>query len=124
MRRQLQYDDAVEIERVGDITILALEGEFDAVNLSPATKQLEDLIESGDRKLIFNFHNLRLIDSSALGCLIRTHKKLAELDGECVLSEPSKVIHSAITTLGMDRFFKTFQSNHDAVEYFRHGDDS
>lgn len=109
----------MEIERVGDITVMAFEGDLDAVTLPTTASQVDDLIGTGDRRFVFNFHNVNLINSSTLGFLIKTRERLEEMDGALVLSEPAKVVHSAITTLGIDEVFNTFPSNAAAVDYLR-----
>ncbi len=114
----------MEIERVGDITVMAFEGELDAVNLPTMNSQVDDLIGTGERRFVFNFHNVNLINSSTLGFLIKTRKRLEEMHGALVLSEPAKVVHSAISTLGIDQVFDTFPSNAAAADYLRdHGGD-
>ena len=115
----------MEIERVGDITVMAFEGELDAFTLPTTARQVDDLIGTGERRFVFNFHNVNLINSSTLGFLIKTRRRLEEMDGTLVLSEPSRVVHSEITTLGIEQVFDTFPSNAAAVKYLRDqgGDD-
>ncbi len=113
----------VEIEReaVGDVTILALKGEFDVWNLSETREAVDDLIGAGARKLVLNLHGLTFITSSAVGLMIKTYRELKELDGELVIAVPSNYFHRTLTTLGVDQLFKVFPTNEDAVEYFDDG---
>ena len=91
----------IERKTAGDVTLLAFTGEFDAFNLPTISEKLDNLIQTGVKKLVFNLRLLKFINSSALGYLIKTHKRLKEIDGELVLSEPSKFFQSTITTLGI-----------------------
>ena len=108
----------IDRKQAGDVMILAFTGEFDAFNLPTISEKLDALIEKGVAKLVFNLHLLKFINSSALGYLIKTHKRLRELDGELVLSEPSKFFQTTITTLGIDQIFKIFPTDEEAVKYF------
>ncbi len=107
----------IERKTAGNVQILAFKGEFDAFNLPTISEKLDALIQTGCNRLVFNLHRLKFINSSALGYLIKTSKRLAELEGELVLSEPSKFFQSTITTLGIDQIFKIFPSDQEAVKY-------
>ncbi|MCZ6787097.1 MAG: STAS domain-containing protein [Planctomycetota bacterium] len=102
----------------GDVTILAFTGEFDAFNLPTISEKIDTLISKGCTKLVFNLHLLKFINSSALGYLIKTHKRLKQLDGELVLSQPSKFFQTTIATLGIDQIFKIYANDAEAVTYF------
>jgi len=102
----------------GNVTILAFTGEFDAFNLPVISEKLDALIQKGCTRLVFNLRLLKFINSSALGYLIKTSKRLKELDGELVLSEPSKFFQTTISTLGIDQIFKIFPADEEAVKYF------
>ena len=110
----------IERKTAGDVNILAFTGEFDAFNLPQISEKIDDLVQRGCNRLVFNLHLLKFINSSALGYLIKTAKRLRELDGELVLSEPSKFFQTTIKTLGIDQIFKIFPDDNEAVKYF-HG---
>lgn len=109
----------IERNTVGNVTILAFTGEFDAFNLPTISEKIDALIQAGCMKLVFNLRLLKFINSSALGYLIKTHKRLRELEGELVLSEPSKFFQTTIKTLGIDQIFKVFVDDDEAVKYFQ-----
>ena len=102
----------------GDVNILSFAGEFDAFNLPTISEKIDALIQKGGTRLVFNLQELKFINSSALGYLIKTHKRLRELDGELVLSTPSKFFQSTVTTLGIDQIFKIYPDDEEAVKYF------
>jgi len=108
----------IERKTAGNVTILAFTGEFDAFNLPTISEKIDALIQTGCNRLVFNLRLLKFINSSALGYLIKTHKRLKELDGELVLSEPSKFFQTTIKTLGIDQIFKVFTKDEEAVKYF------
>ncbi len=107
----------MQIDRkvAGDANILSFSGDFDAFNLPKISEKLDALIQTGIVKLVFNLKNLKFINSSALGYLIKTQKRLKELDGELMLSEPSKFFQSTVATLGLDQVFKIFATDEEAV---------
>jgi anti-sigma B factor antagonist len=108
----------IERKTAGNVTILAFTGEFDAFNLPQISEKIDALIQTGCTRLAFNLHLLKFINSSALGYLIKTARRLKELDGELVLSEPSKFFQTTIKTLGIDQIFKIFPVDQEALKYF------
>ena len=93
----------IERKTAGNVTILALIGEFDASSLPQVGETVEPLTQKQGTQLVLNLRRLEFSDSSALGYLIKTAKRLKELDGEFVLSEPCKFFQATIKTLGIDR---------------------
>ena len=108
----------IERKTAGNVTILAFTGEFDAFNLPTVGEKIDQLIQKGCTHLVFNLRLLKFINSSALGYLIKTAKRLKELDGELVLAEPSKFFQTTIKTLGIDQIFKIFPNDEESVKYF------
>ena len=108
----------IERKKAGNVTILVFTGEFDAFNLPTISEKLDALIQTGCTHLAFNLKRLKFINSSALGYLIKTSKRLDAIDGELVISEPSKFFQSTISTLGIDQIFKIFPTDEEAVKYY------
>ena len=107
----------IERKTAGNVTILALMGEFDASSLPQVGETVEPLTQKQGTQLVLNLRRLEFSDSSALGYLIKTAKRLKELDGEFVLSEPCKFFQATIKTLGIDRILKVFPSDEEAVRH-------
>jgi len=112
----------IERKTAGNVTILAFTGEFDAFNLPQVGEKIDTLIQKGCMHLVFNLRLLKFINSSALGYLIKTAKRLKELDGELVLSEPSKFFQTTIKTLGIDQIFRIYPDDQEALKYFHDHD--
>jgi len=109
-------------EEPDGVTILTFKGEFDAFNLPKISEGIDQLVQKGRTRLVFNLKGLKFINSSALGYLIKTHKNLREYDGELVLSEPSKFFETTVATLGIDQIFKIYTTDEEAVKHF-HGEE-
>jgi anti-sigma B factor antagonist len=108
----------IERKTAGNVTILVLTGELDGFNLPEAGEMIDGLIEKGSRRLVLNLRQLKFINSLALGYLIKTAKRLKELDGELVLSEPSQFFQTTIKTLGIDQIFRIYADDQEAVQHF------
>jgi anti-anti-sigma factor len=109
----------IERKQVGDIYIISFTGEFDAFNLPTVSEKIDAFIDKGRTRLAFNLRGLRFINSSALGYFVKTAKKLKEIDGELVLTDPSKFVQTTVKTLGIDQIFRIFPDDSEAVKYFQ-----
>lgn len=108
----------LDITESGPVTIVEFEGEFDAFNLAPTAKQIDDLIDGGAAKLVFELHGLSFINSSALGYLIKVRKKAKAAGGDVVLAKPSLFFRKTLVTLGLDKIFCVYESDEDGIRHF------
>jgi anti-sigma B factor antagonist len=113
----------VERKQWGDVSILSFVGEFDAYNLPTFSGKIDNLIEAGQTKLVFNLRLMSFINSSALGYLVSTKKEVENAGGDLVLVTPSKFVRKALTVLGLHEFFKMFETEEEGVLYFHKSDD-
>lgn len=113
----------LEKKRYEDIIILRFVGEFDTFNLPLFSERMDRMIEAGDVNFVMNVRLLTFINSTALGYLIRTAKRVKEAGGEMVLAQPSKFVKRTLVTLGLDQAFKVFESDADALLHFKRGAD-
>ena len=112
----------VEKRRYDDVVILKFIGEFDASNLPTFASKIDQMVDAGDRQLVLDLHALKFINSSALGYLIKTSKRVKELGGELVLARPSKFISKTLVTLGLEGVFTAFQTVEDGIVFFKRGE--
>lgn len=108
----------VERRQWGDVTIMTFVGEFDAFNLSNFSSKIDHIVEGGNVKLVFNLRLMTFINSSALGYLVKTKRKVQELGGDLVLVQPSKFVKKALKVLGLQEYFKVMETEEEGVLCF------
>ena len=112
----------IERKSVGDITILAFAGEFDAMDLADANQAMGGVTDDGSTRLVFNLSGLTFINSMWISYLLKTNKDLKAQGGELVLSEPSRFFQTTIKHLGLDGEFRVFPDDQAALEHFGAGE--
>lgn len=112
----------VERKQWGDVTLLTFIGEFDAYNLSTFSSKIDNLVDAGQVRLVFNLRLMTFINSSALGYLVQTKKAVVEQGGDVVIVQPAKFVRKALTVLGLVEYFHIFESDEEAVLFFHKGD--
>lgn len=96
------------------------------VNLTRATlreaeefkKVLSDHIDVGWKKIVVDLTECEFIDSTFLGALVVSLKKITALGGDLRLVGFQPAVHSMFELTRMYRVFETFKDNLDAVNSF------
>lgn len=108
----------LDISKMGKVTIVDFDGEFDAFNLAPTAKEVDALIDGGETRLVFNLKKLSFINSSALGYLIKVRKKAQAAGGDVVLAQPSNFFRKTLVTLGLDKIFCVYETTEDGIRHY------
>ncbi|NUN08202.1 MAG: STAS domain-containing protein [Ignavibacteriaceae bacterium] len=107
-------------ENYGDIAI-------QTVNLTRATlKEAEEFkkiltadIDSGTRKLVVDLSECEFIDSTFLGALVVSLKKITSMGGDLRLVGFQPAVHSMFELTRMYRVFEAYPTKLEAVESFK-----
>lgn len=76
-------------------------------------------IQRGFKKIVVDLSNCEFIDSTFLGSLVVSLKKLTALGGDLRLVGFQPAVHSMFELTRMYRVFESFKSAKEAVESFR-----
>ena len=109
----------IEERHAGDVTILALRGEMllDDGDLA-FRKQIHDLIDRGQTKVVLDLGGITYIDSSGVGMLVAKMKSLKEKGGDMKLMRLSRRTESLLGMLKLLIVFETFEDEGPAVRSF------
>ena len=107
-------------EEIGDVIVLT-------VNLRRATlveaEEFKDIlindIQRGFKKIVVDLSTCEFIDSTFLGSLVVSLKKLTGLGGDLRLVGFQPAVHSMFELTRMYRVFESFKSSNEAVESFK-----
>ena len=106
--------DIAQIKKDG-CTIVAITGEIDLNSSPQLRKAFVDLIEQGAVKVIVDFANVSYIDSSGLATLIEMMQRVKRVQGTMHLSQMSDKIKSLFEITKLDKLFKIYQSQDEAL---------
>ena len=107
-------------EKYGDVIV-------EVVNLTRATlKEAEEFkqtlvqdIEMGARKLVVDLSECEFIDSTFLGSLVVSLKKVTGMGGDLRLIGFQPAVHSMFELTRMYRVFESFKTKEEAVQSFQ-----
>ena len=103
-------------EAAGNWTVLQVTGEIDAATAPLLREGLLETIASGGRRLVLDLSAVAFMDSTALGVLVGTHKRLRTLDGSLRLVANTPASTRILTLTGLDHVLDVFPTLSAALE--------
>jgi len=103
-------DDAAGYVRI------EIDGDFNVDRADYFRTEIKRLIENGKRRFVIDFSKCDFIDSTGLGVLLSSYKRLNEVNGElkiCSITNPNVLKVFSLTRL--DRVFDIYPTYNDAV---------
>ncbi len=77
------------------------------------------LIRAGVKKIVFDFAELRYIDSAGIGKIINITKILRQQKGNVAISRVTDEILQILKLVKLDTFIKIFLSNEEAINFLK-----
>jgi anti-anti-sigma factor len=96
-----------EVSRFGERATVALHGDLDLLVATSLRQTLNDVCEEC-RHLLLDLTDVRLIDSTGLGLLVRTHQAVKRKGGVVCLVAPSAFIQTVLFTMRLHPIFPIF----------------
>ncbi len=100
------------------ILIISLSGRLDANTAPELQKEIKQLVESGESKLLMNFDKIAYVSSAGLRVLITTVKLLKPKKGQLVLSNMSLAIYEVLKIAGFTAIFTICDTEDKALSEF------
>ena len=94
------------VEEKGDVTVLHIRGELDALSCTDIRPVLDAIVEGGKHSVTLNLSELRLIDSAGVGAIVSLYKRIRANGGDVrfvgVTAQPLVIFRQ----LRLDRVFE------------------
>ncbi|MGD2174791.1 MAG: STAS domain-containing protein [Candidatus Brocadiaceae bacterium] len=98
------------------VTVVDIEGRFDAATAPEIKSELHGLIEEGNIRLVINLEALDFIDSAGLGVLVSCLRRAAAEGGDLRLAEVPAFCRSIFELTRLTRVFDVNESEAEAVK--------
>lgn len=103
--------DTIDEER----HVVAVTGEIDLFTAPELKAALGEAIEAGRRRIVVDLSDTTFLDSTALGVLIGTVKRLRSREGRLTLVNTDANIAKTFEITGLDQIFAIFSTRDEAV---------
>ncbi|HEY1624491.1 MAG TPA: STAS domain-containing protein [Streptosporangiaceae bacterium] len=99
-----------------DCAVLQVSGEVDAYSAPQLREHVIKLIADGTRHLVVDMREVGFLDSTGLGALVGSLKRLSEHDGSLALVITAAKILTVFRTTGLVRVFTIHESVTEAID--------
>src|SRR5258705_13931989 len=107
------------IRQLGGVTIVDISGRIQLGEESAALRDLVcDLLNKGDKKILFNLDDVHYIDSSGLGHLVSAFSTVRKQGGELKLLNLTKNVHNVMQMTRLYTVFDIMDNEAVAVKSF------
>ena len=103
------------IREITGVTVVDIEGRFDALSAPKTKSELHELIEGGSTKLVLDLKKMDFIDSAGLGVLVSCLRKAAAEGGDLRLAEVPAFCRSIFELTRLTRVFDVTETTEQAI---------
>ncbi len=100
--------------QIDDYKVIEFSGNLDTATSPEVEKTINECIENGDLKFIFNFENTKYMSSSGLRVLLATAKKLKN-KGELKITNLNSVIEEVFDISGFSSILNVYKTQEEAL---------
>lgn len=101
-----------------DITVLEIRGHFDAHEAITVVEWLKEFTQHPPARLVVNLENVSFMDSSALATLVQGMKRCRQQMGDLYLCCLQQRVRFIFELTRLDKAFRTFASEDEAIQAF------
>jgi anti-sigma B factor antagonist len=87
------------------VRIVDLHGEIEIYTSQLLKERMNSIVQDGANTVVLNLENVEYLDSTGLGVLIGTLKKLKEAGGQLLLAAPGARVMRVLEITGLDKVF-------------------
>ncbi|KUO51244.1 MAG: hypothetical protein APF76_17320 [Desulfitibacter sp. BRH_c19] len=107
----------VRVEQIKGVEIATVSGKIDAYQSIKLKDSLNEIIDKGAKKVIVNLHEVNFLDSSTLGVLIASLKKIKKRDGVICVTKLQPNVEEIFKLTRLDKIFEIFPDNDEAIDF-------
>jgi len=105
-------------KRISGMVMLGLRGKIDTDGAAQLLNKLNALIEQGEHHLLLDFSGVDYLNSSGLGAILMTAKKLNDVNGRIALANVSELVHHVFRISGCVSIIGIYPSEEEALAAF------
>lgn len=108
-------EDVPEMPRT---SLVKVSGAIDAKTVLTFQEQLEELQKGGNNRFILDMDGIKYVNSTGLGTLVNVADNLENAGGGIALVKIHPKVKVVFDMLGLNAFFKIFETKEDALSFF------
>ncbi|MCH8518881.1 STAS domain-containing protein [Candidatus Gracilibacteria bacterium] len=115
----MQTDISIQHENINDIIVFIFSGELDETNADLVFSDIHKKINVGKKlKVIFDFADLKYLNSKAIGYVADTYGILQDRSGKFVICAMNESVAMVADIVGLQSIVPIFQTRQEALDSF------
>jgi anti-anti-sigma factor len=107
----------IKKEKIGNYSVLYLKGKVETIHSAALEEAVCQLIDGGEKYLIFNCSGMNYISSSGLRVFLVTQKKVVSINGKLHLCNMQPDVKEIFRISGFSNLFSIFDIMEEVIEY-------
>jgi anti-sigma B factor antagonist len=99
-------DVAVDVERLDQLALVKVDGEFDLARAPSLDDQIEELLAAGVRQIVIDLRNAHFIDSQGVQILVKYELRSRQGGFELGVISAAGQVRRVFETMGVDRLLR------------------
>ncbi|MCD6416720.1 MAG: STAS domain-containing protein [Planctomycetes bacterium] len=116
MRRDAAEGAQISKEFKNDVCILHLSGQMREMGADVLREELDQVLENGDYKLIFEMGDVSFISSTGLGQIMRAFRTAGQNDGFVRVVNPQPLVEEVFRATKLHTLIGIFSTIEDAID--------
>jgi anti-sigma B factor antagonist len=109
----------ISVRKLSEVQIIQIHGALRlGVGVDSFRQAMEDALAAGNARVVVNFAEVPMIDSSGIGILVKAMASAKQRGGAVKLLSPSKFVVQTLKLIGVLNLFEIFEDENAAVGSF------
>jgi len=109
----------INVRKLSGVQVLQIHGALRlGAGVDSFRKAIDEAMAAGDTRLVINFAEVPMIDSSGIGILVKGMASAKQRGGGVRLLNPSKFVVQTLKLIGVLNLFQVFEDENAAVQSF------
>ncbi len=109
----------ISVRRLSEVQVIQIRGALRlGAGVDSFRQAFDDALAAGVTRLVINFAEVPMIDSSGIGILVKGMASAKQRGGGVKLVTPSKFVVQTLKLIGVLGLFEVFENENDAVQSF------
>lgn len=109
----------ISVRKLSGVQVIQIRGALRlGIGVDGFRQALDDAFAAGDTRLVVNFAEVPMIDSSGIGILVKAMASAKQRGGGVKLLTPSKFVVQTLKLIGVLNLFEIFDEENVAVQSF------
>lgn len=109
----------IDIRRFDDVQVIRLRGSLTlGAPVNDLRQTLDQAVKAGDANLVLNLSDVRWVDSSGVGVLVKSLTSAKQVGGSIKLVNPSKPALQTLKMCNLLPLFEVYAEESEAIESF------